>query len=148
MSCHRHNPATVSFPGYWGPADWHPPLLSLFHIPLKESNEAAAATHYVVHTPAASSSLPLFSNHRRNRPLLSEQRALFVFCAGLLFQACSFVCVCWPLMYTTPTFADWTIRAPRQQHAERKKTGGLTKERRSVFLPSQSLMNSFYNWMS
>lgn len=37
------------------------------------------ATHYVVHTPAASSSLARFSNHERNRPLLSEQRAVFVF---------------------------------------------------------------------
>lgn len=45
----------------------------------KKSDEASMAACYVVHTPAASSSLALFSNHGRGRPQLSEQRAVFVF---------------------------------------------------------------------
>lgn len=45
----------------------------------KKSDEASMATCYVVRTPAASSSLALFSNHGRGRPQLSEQRAVFVF---------------------------------------------------------------------
>lgn len=86
MPCHHRNPTTVSFPGDWASADWHPPVLSLLQIPLKESDEANMAAYYVFRTLAASSSLGLFSNHGRNRPRLPEQRAVFVFLWAFYFR--------------------------------------------------------------
>lgn len=53
-----------------------------------------------------------------------------------------------PLMYNTPTFASAAPRTelsgPRQKRAERREDGRNTRERRSVFFPSQSTL---YNWL-
>lgn len=114
MSRHRRNPTTVSFPGSRGCADWHPPVHSLLQVPLtKESDEANMAAHYAVRTLVASSSLAVFFNHGWNKPRLLEQRTVFVFFAGFLFQASSSLRVCWSLMCNTPTFASAALLTER-----------------------------------
>lgn len=110
MPCHHHNPTTVTFPGFWAFADWHPPVLLLLQIPLKEPDEANMVAYYVVRTLVASSSLALFSNHGRNRPTALRTKGNVCFFVGLLLQACSPVCVRRPLMCNTPAFASTALR--------------------------------------
>lgn len=145
MSCHQRNPATVTFPGGWGSAEWHPPVLSLLQTLLKDSGEANMAAHYVVHTLAASSSLALFSNHGRNRPQLSEQRAVFVFSRDFYFRRVPPCACAGPLMYSTPTFASAALLTELcgpSTKACGEEGRRDARQRRGVFFPSPSLRSS------
>lgn len=140
MSCHQRNSTTVTFPGGWGSADWHPPVLSLLQIPLKESDEAKYGRLF---TSSAHSRPPLpslFSLIMGETDLSTrEQRAVFVFLQAFYFRrvppcACAgFWCI--THQHSPPPPRLLSYPSPSEE-------GRNTRERRSVFFPSQSLIRS------
>lgn len=135
MSCHRRNPTTVTFPGGRASADWHPPVLSPLQIPLKRVrwNKHGRLLRHPLTLTKTSSSLVLFSNHGRNRLWALRTKAGVCFFAGLLFQACSSVCVCWTLMCNAATLAfatpltEWTLAKVCREQGRREDYKGEEK---------------------